>query len=941
MARDYKGTGKKAEKQGEGLGGGPVGSSGGYSGRPGGNSQGGSPRPSGTPRPGGSGPNRPDNNGERASFNSSRSGGNGLLLAALAYLLLGKKSNGQRSSGLGSIIRIIVILFVVVTLFRACSGGLMDTGEYYGGTNNTVIATAAPTPRPTPAPTPRPTPAPTPRPTPVPTPTPALTSSSGYTGSFASNSYFANNSGSFGNGSGSTGLDLSTLFGGYPTVNNGSYTSSAWSGGSNTGTENNTVTDGARPKFTAIKGNGADTVTIMVFMCGTDLESNYSMATKDLQEMANAEIGDNVNIIVYTGGCAQWKNNLVSSRTNQIYKIENGGQFRLLNDNVGNKPMVTPSTLSEFIRFCAQNYPANRNMLILWDHGGGSITGYGYDQKFKSSGSMTLDGIDQALAEGGITFDVIGFDACLMATVETAQMASKYGDYLLASEESEPGIGWYYTDWVTLLSRNTSTPTITLGKRIVDDFVAHCARQCPGQDTTLSLTDLAEFSYAVPPLLNDWSDATVSLIKNDYRTVSRARGSAKEFAESSRIDQADLASICYNLNNTESKALINALLGAVKYNRTSNTVRNAYGLSIYFPYRSMSSVKKAVNTYSKIGMDDSYSRCVQAFATYASSGQASSYSNGYSSGLGSLLSGLSGYSTSGSGSSGYGSGSGYSSGYGSSSYSSSYDTSDLIYALLGQMMSGRSIENVEGLTEENSDFIAETFNSGTLDARSVADYVSANTFDASLLNWAAGEDGAPEMLLPQDQWNLISELKLSVFRNDGEGFIDLGLDLYEGFFKPNGALSGEYDGGWLHINGQEVAYYQMYTVVANDGTKVTLGRVPCLYNGQRANLLIEIVNDEPAVVGVCFNYDDDPEILTYAKAATEYNSTDTVTFIADYYTYDNVYENTYRISDEFTVGDGLEASFMLVADAEEINPCYRFTDFYGQEYWTPVMRTAA
>ena len=730
---------------------------------------------------------------------------------------------------------------------------------------------------------------------------------------------------------GGGGFSLSSLLGGtQPTYTDSSSTTSWSQGDADMSSINTNVDPASRSKYANIIGGGQDQVTVMVYMCGSDLESRSGMATKDLQEMANAEIGDNVNIIVYTGGCAQWKNNLVSSRTNQIYKIENGGQFRLLNDNVGNKPMVTPSTLSEFIRFCAQNYPANRNMLILWDHGGGSITGYGYDQKFKSSGSMTLDGIDQALAEGGITFDVIGFDACLMATVETAQMASKYGDYLLASEESEPGIGWYYTDWVTLLSRNTSTPTLTLGKRIVDDFVAHCARQCPGQDTTLSLTDLAEFSYAVPPLLNDWSDATVSLIKNDYRTVSRARGSAKEFAESSRIDQADLASICYNLNNTESKALINALLGAVKYNRTSNTVRNAYGLSIYFPYRSMSSVKKAVNTYSKIGMDDSYSRCVQAFATYASSGQASSYSNGYSSGLGSLLSGLSGYSTSGSSSSGYGSGSGYSSGYGSSSYSSSYDTSDLIYALLGQMMSGRSIENVEGLTEENSDFIAETFNSGTLDARSVADYVSANTFvrfDVTKIN------GGSVMV--------ISELKLSVFRNDGEGFIDLGLDLYEGFFKPNGALSGEYDGGWLHINGQEVAYYQMYTVVANDGTRVTLGRVPCLYNGQRANLLIEIVNDEPAVVGVCYNYDDDPEILTYAKAATEYNSTDTVTFIADYYTYDNVYENTYRISDEFTVGDGLEASFMLVADAEEINPCYRFTDFYGQEYWTPVMRTAA
>ena len=118
MARDYKGTGKKAEKQGEGLGGGPVGSSGGYSGRPGG-SQPSQNRPSSAPRPGGpqnpGGPNRPDN-GERASAGPDRSGGSGMLLAGLAYLLLGKKSNGQRSSGLGSILRIVVILFIVVLL---------------------------------------------------------------------------------------------------------------------------------------------------------------------------------------------------------------------------------------------------------------------------------------------------------------------------------------------------------------------------------------------------------------------------------------------------------------------------------------------------------------------------------------------------------------------------------------------------------------------------------------------------------------------------------------------------------------------------------------------------------------------------------------------------------------------------------------------------------
>ena len=929
MARDYKGTSQKAEKKGEGVGGGPVGSAGGYSGRPSSGST--SQRPnSSSARPTGAGPqnpggpNRPQNTDNRVSSGgTNRSAGSGLLLAGLAYLLLGKKTNGQKSSGLGGIIRIAVLVIIAVMLFRSCSADVgYDNYSNYGGNTGTVIATAAPTV----APTPRPTPAPTP----VPTATPSLSGSTNYSGSYSNNSYFSGNGGSFGSSSGS-GFDLSSLFGGYST-NSGAYTSSGWTNGANTGSLNTSVVSGARSKFYTPRGNGSDTVTIMLYMCGTDLESNYSMATKDLQEIANATIANNVNIIVYTGGCTGWKNNLMSNRTNQIYKIEAGGQFRLLNDNVGNKPMVTPSTLAEFIQFCAANYPADRNMLIFWDHGGGSLTGYGYDQRFKSSGSMTLDGIDQALSSGGVRFDVIGFDACLMATVETAQVASRYADYLLASEESEPGIGWYYTNWVTLLSRNTSTPTLTIGKQIIDDFISECNRQCAGQDTTLSLTDLAEFSYTIPSLLNSWADDTAAVIKSDYRTVSNARGNAKEFAASSRIDQADLASICFNLNNNSSKTLANALLSTVKYNRTSSTVKNAYGLSIYFPYRSVSSVKTASNTYSKLGMDSNYTRCIQAYATYAASGQASSYSNGYSSSpLGSLFSG---YGTA----TGGGTSSQYSAG---NSYTTSYDTSDLIYALLEQMMSGRSLANVPGLTEDNASFIADTFNSGTLDARSVADYVIANTFDASALNWVQGEDGNPEITLSQDQWNLISELKLSVFRDDGKGFIDLGLDLYEGFFKENGALSGDYDGGWLAVNGYEVAYYQLCTLVADDGTKVTLGRVPCLYNGERANLLIEIVNDDPAVVGVCYDYQNDADVLTNAKTITDYNSTDTVVFLADYYTYDNLYENTYRISDEFAVGDGLSAEFMLVADPQEINACYRLTDFYGNDYWTPVMRTAA
>ena len=91
--------------------------------------------------------------------------------------------------------------------------------------------------------------------------------------------------------------------------------------------------------------------------------------------------------------------------------------------DAGTVPMTDPNTLTSFIKWCAKNFPANRNQLIFWDHGGGSISGYGYDEKFKSSGSMNLAEINQALKKSGVTFDFVGFDACLMATLETADRA--------------------------------------------------------------------------------------------------------------------------------------------------------------------------------------------------------------------------------------------------------------------------------------------------------------------------------------------------------------------------------------------------------------------------------------------------------------------------------------------------------------------------------------
>ena len=84
----------------------------------------------------------------------------------------------------------------------------------------------------------------------------------------------------------------------------------------------------------------------------------------------------------------------------------------------------------------------------------------------------------------------------------------------------------------------------------------------------------------------------------------------------------DLIDFATRTETEEGKTLAEALLGAVKYNRTSASMSNAYGLSIYFPYQKVSRVDGMVNTYKAIGMDDSYSKCIQEFAALETAGQA-------------------------------------------------------------------------------------------------------------------------------------------------------------------------------------------------------------------------------------------------------------------------------------------------------------------------------
>jgi len=710
-------------------------------------------------------------------------------------------------------------------------------------------------------------------------------------------------SGSGGSGSGSSSNSSSSssqsasplsLFSGF---GSSSSSSEAWKDGeNNTGTLNKNVASGTPAKRTTIKGNGEDTVTIMVYMCGTDLESRSGMASNDIAEICNAGTSPNLNIIIYTGGCTRWKTSGISNSVNQIYRVQNGGLVQLVGDD-GDKPMTDPATLTSFIKYCNQNFPANRNELIFWDHGGGSISGYGYDEKHKNSGSMSLAGINTALKNAGTTFDFIGFDTCLMATLENCLMIAPYADYIVASEETEPGIGWYYTDWLTSFAGNTSIPTVELGKLIVDSFVDECAKRCPGQKATLSVVDLAELSTTVPPRLTTFSTGTAAKIKSDdFKTVSDARASVREFAVSSKIDQIDLVNFAKNLGTPEAKALSDTLLSAVKYNRTSSNMTNAYGLSIYFPYKRVSSVDSMVKTYDAIGMDDDYSKCIKAFAGLETSGQISAGGNG--SALSSLLGGGSSGGTSG---------------------------SDAISSLLNAFLGGG--KSIPGFDSDNVDYMDE------IDVDQAAEIVANNQFDPSKMVWQRESDGTYTMSIAEDQWKLIESLQLNTFVDDGEGYIDLGLDLvYQ--FDDDGKLVAEQDNVWFSIEGQPVAFYYESTT-ENDGEKTITGRVPVMLNGERAELIIVFNNahKDGYIAGARYIYVDG-ETETVGKAA-DLTVGDKIEFICDYYAYDETYLDTYYLGNPITYSEDLEISNTDIG--EDARLTYLLTDIYGQEYWTPVV----
>lgn len=379
------------------------------------------------------------------------------------------------------------------------------------------------------------------------------------------------------------------------------------------------ITPEQRAYRTQLNGGNEDVVTLMVYLCGSDLESRGGTATIDLGEIMSADISPNLNIIVETGGALAWQNKVVSADTNERWKVTNDG-LELLTD-VGMRNMSSGSTLIDFIKYSAEQFPADRYMLVLWDHGGGTVGGYAYDERYENNDMMSISELNLALAYAGVTFDMIGFDCCLMSTAETAFMIEKYADYMVSSQRTEPGNGWHYTPWINALSKNTSIPTEELGAVIVDSYIEACKNGYSGRELTLSVIDLTYIPDLFKALDTFFAEAEGSLIDDKtFITTSQALGQSRAINDNE--DLVDLVYLVESMGGSEE--LLDRLNQCVVYNGA--TIADHNGLCLYFPYRDLSKVSDALEIYDQIGINDNYQSFITTFANLMIGGQA--YQNG-------------------------------------------------------------------------------------------------------------------------------------------------------------------------------------------------------------------------------------------------------------------------------------------------------------------------
>ena len=347
--------------------------------------------------------------------------------------------------------------------------------------------------------------------------------------------------------------------------------------------------------------------TLLVYMCGADLQS---AACEDIYEMGIAEVGDNVNIVILAGGAEEWDFDEIQGNTRNLITLRDGNSESIT--DWGWKSMGSEESLLEFLRYGLTEYPADRTVAVLWDHGAGSEAGVCFDDTTEDQDGLSLLEINNVLYDlheqmGDYHIDIFGCDACMMATYEMAAMLSYYDiDYYIASEELEPGIGWHYTSWLEKLGKQPDMTAEELCGCIVDNYMEAGLKETPDDYLTLSVISLHEMGNLQEAVEKLASTMLGELQQGNVADLRRERSRMYSFGSyvDGSWDMVDMGAMldAYARHDAENAALARKQLSkAVLYSRQTDNLQPCSGLSVLIPQ----DTKNEFETYAE-GVDLSF-----------------------------------------------------------------------------------------------------------------------------------------------------------------------------------------------------------------------------------------------------------------------------------------------------------------------------------------------
>lgn len=335
--------------------------------------------------------------------------------------------------------------------------------------------------------------------------------------------------------------------------------------------------------------------TVLVYsIADTNLEP-FMMV--DLDEAGDVGSGENVNIVALVDRSADYSTDPVLGQADWVGAkalfVQPGGTSEVLAD-LGDIDTGDPAVLSAFIQDGLTAYPAQHYALIISDHGA-SWPGVGGDESANGNG-LTLAEISTAIGDGlqsaGVDqLDLLGFDACLMATYEVATTLAPLAERMVASEELEPGHGWDYRS-LAVLAESPAATADDLGNAILDGFQAQARAEGTDAEITLSLLDLTKIGE-LDTALADLSSAVSERAAAVAPAIGAARANTLGFGRSPdpTVDthMADLGQLVSQIGvdaldlSDQADATLRALGDVVVRQLNGAATLGSTGLSIYFP----------------------------------------------------------------------------------------------------------------------------------------------------------------------------------------------------------------------------------------------------------------------------------------------------------------------------------------------------------------------